>query len=195
MDSSVALACGAALTVGYCLGARSVGGSSAPASSGPAGPTIAVGARMPDGALQVVKNTGGAFKASAESLFKGRTVVLFAVPGAFTPTCSERHLPSFVDKAAALNKAGVHEIMCLSCNDAFVMEAWGLDAKTVREPLPPHSAPCLHLRVLLLLKSAASESELLLTCSKHKQGGAVTMVSDEVRFYVCFTPILELFSA
>jgi len=60
-------------------------------------------------------------------LTKGKTTVIFAVPGAFTPTCSLKHLPGFVEKAAALKDKGVDEIVCLSVNDAFVMGAWGKD--------------------------------------------------------------------
>lgn len=60
----------------------------------------------------------------------GKTIALFALPGAFTPTCSAKHLPGYVERAAAFNAAGVDEIWCLSVNDAFVMGAWARDQKT-----------------------------------------------------------------
>jgi glutaredoxin-like protein len=71
---------------------------------------------------------------SSDELFAGRTVVVFALPGAFTPTCSSTHLPGYEEQAPRLRAAGVDDILCLSVNDAFVMDAWGRDqgARQVR---------------------------------------------------------------
>jgi peroxiredoxin len=68
---------------------------------------------------------GGPKDVSVGEICKGKKVVLFAVPGAFTPTCSQRHLPGFVRDSDKLKAKGVDEIVCLSVNDAFVMHAWG----------------------------------------------------------------------
>jgi peroxiredoxin len=89
--------------------------------------TIKVGDRLPSATL-VKATEGGPEATTTEDFFKGRRVAVFAVPGAFTPTCSARHLPGFVDKAAELKAKGVDEIAAVSVNDAFVMGAWGKSA-------------------------------------------------------------------
>ncbi len=68
---------------------------------------------------------GGPKDVTVGEVFKGKKVVVFAVPGAFTPTCSMKHLPGFLEQASAIKGKGVDEIVCLSVNDAFVMGAWG----------------------------------------------------------------------
>ena len=67
-----------------------------------------------------------------DEFFKGRRVALFSVPGAFTPTCSAKHLPSYVEKARELKARGIDEIACTAVNDAFVMGEWGKDAEDVK---------------------------------------------------------------
>lgn len=85
--------------------------------------TISVGDRIPDVPLAIATRDGPQPTTSKE-FFEGKRVALFAVPGAFTPTCSARHLPSFVEKAADIKAKGVDEIACVSVNDPFVMGAW-----------------------------------------------------------------------
>lgn len=86
--------------------------------------TIAVGASIPALKLKTPSAKGPADINTAD-IFTGKKVVLFAVPGAFTPTCSETHLPGFVVNAPAIKAKGVDTIVCMSVNDAFVMGAWG----------------------------------------------------------------------
>lgn len=83
--------------------------------------SIQVGDTLPDVEIRVVRN--GIEEARTGPLFAGRKVVLFAVPGAFTPTCSNRHLPGYVQHLAQFQARGV-EVMCLAVNDAYVMQAW-----------------------------------------------------------------------
>lgn len=90
--------------------------------------TIKAGDAIPAATLKVMSKDGPT-GVSTDELFKGKKVVLFSVPGAFTPTCNAKHLPGFVDKAAAIRAKGVDAIICLAVNDVFVMDAWGKAAK------------------------------------------------------------------
>ena len=88
--------------------------------------SISVGDSAPAGAFKR-KTAEGIEDLSTDDLFSGKKVVLFSVPGAFTPTCSAKHLPGYVGQAAALKDKGVDTVACMSVNDAFVMDAWGKD--------------------------------------------------------------------
>jgi len=85
---------------------------------------IAVGDKIPSAKLKTM-TAEGPKDISTDDIFNGKKVVLFAVPGAFTPTCSAKHLPGFVEKAADIRGKGIDTIACLAVNDAFVMGAWG----------------------------------------------------------------------
>jgi glutaredoxin/glutathione-dependent peroxiredoxin len=87
---------------------------------------INVGEKLPEASFVAATKDGPKPMTSSE-VFDGKTVALFAVPGAFTPTCSVKHLPGFRDKAAEFAAKGVDRIVCTSVNDAFVMGAWGKD--------------------------------------------------------------------
>ena len=91
--------------------------------------TIKVGDQIPS--MKLMMGTAeGPKETSTDEIFKGKKVVLFAVPGAFTPTCSAKHLPGFVEKAGDIKAKGVDVIACLAVNDAFVMKAWGKSQNT-----------------------------------------------------------------
>lgn len=85
--------------------------------------TIAVGERLPDATFHVV-TPDGVQPRTIDDLFKSRRVVLFAVPGAFTPTCHKNHLPGYLENAAAIKAKGIDAIAVTSTNDAFVLDAW-----------------------------------------------------------------------
>ena len=97
---------------------------------------LKVGDKLPAGTLNEfieVEGNGcslGPNSFDVEKSTAGKKIAIFALPGAFTPTCSAKHVPGYVEQAAALKAAGVDEIWCLSVNDAFVMGAWGRDQKT-----------------------------------------------------------------
>jgi peroxiredoxin len=86
--------------------------------------SIKVGDKIPAATLRRMTD-GGVEEVKTIDYFKGKKVVLFGVPGAFTPTCSKTHLPGYVSKADTIKARGINEIACLSVNDAFVMQAWG----------------------------------------------------------------------
>ena len=88
--------------------------------------SISIGDRVPTATLKRMGSSGPE-ELSTSEFFAGRKVVLFAVPGAFTPTCSNKHLPGFVENAGQIKAKGVDAIACMSVNDAFVMGAWGKD--------------------------------------------------------------------
>ena len=90
--------------------------------------TIQIGERLPDATLNILKD--GVQSISIDAIFKGRNVVLFSVPGAFTPTCSTQHLPGYVEHFDAFKRRGV-DVACIAVNDAYVMDAW---AKTQHVP-------------------------------------------------------------
>ena len=99
--------------------------------------TIKVGDKLPEGTLQEfieVEGNGcsvGPNTFKVEDLVKGKKIAIFALPGAFTPTCSAKHVPGYAQNAEALKKKGVHEIWCVATNDAFVMAHWGRDQKAL----------------------------------------------------------------
>jgi len=86
--------------------------------------TIGVGDKIPSATLNVM-GTDGPAPMTTDEIFSGKKVVMFAVPGAFTPTCSAKRLPGYVAAAGDIKAKGVDRIVCLSVNDAFVMDAWG----------------------------------------------------------------------
>jgi peroxiredoxin len=104
---------------------RSAPTRAASATASPAAAAIAVGDRLPDATLSYFDSPDGELQTvTVRDLTAGKKVVLFAVPGAFTPTCTQKHLPGFVAKAGELRAKGVDAVACVSVNDAFVMRAW-----------------------------------------------------------------------
>jgi peroxiredoxin len=87
------------------------------------GEMIQLGDRIPDGVLREI-NQKGVQEVLASHLFSGKRVIVFGVPGAFTPICSETHVPSFIKHVAECHKKGIDQVFCVSVNDPFVMDAW-----------------------------------------------------------------------
>ncbi|MFP6835944.1 MAG: peroxiredoxin [Pseudomonadales bacterium] len=88
--------------------------------------SIQQGDKLPEATMHIIKE-GRPTPVTTDDLFAGKKVALFAVPGAFTPTCSEAHLPGYVVNADAIKAKGVDSIVCVAVNDAFVMNSWGQD--------------------------------------------------------------------
>ncbi|XP_042491844.1 peroxiredoxin-2E, chloroplastic-like [Macadamia integrifolia] len=97
--------------------------------------TISVGDKLPESTLSYFDPAGELQTVTISDLTKGKKAILFAVPGAFTPTCSQKHLPGFVEKSSELKAKGVDTIACISVNDAFVMKAWKENLKIEDEVL------------------------------------------------------------
>jgi glutaredoxin/glutathione-dependent peroxiredoxin len=91
---------------------------------------VKVGDKVPSATLRTMGPEGPKAVTTEELFAPGKKVVAFALPGAFTPTCSAKHVPGFLAEAAALKAKGVDDIVCISVNDAFVMGAWGKDQKS-----------------------------------------------------------------
>ena len=115
------------LILDLATGAPDVGATKIPSSERMPTMTIQTGDKLPDATFVKVTENGPE-QVNTADYFKGRKVALFSVPGAFTPTCSAKHLPGFVDKAEDLKAKGVDEIVCTAVNDAFVMGAWSKNA-------------------------------------------------------------------
>ncbi|CAJ1888557.1 unnamed protein product [Sphenostylis stenocarpa] len=96
---------------------------------------IGVGDKLPEATFSYLDSDGEVKTTTVSELTKGKKAVLFAVPGAFTPTCSQKHVPGFVEKSGELKAKGVDTIACISVNDAFVMKAWKDDLKVNDEVL------------------------------------------------------------
>lgn len=96
--------------------------------------TIKAGDRMPAGTFKTM-GAEGPKDLTTEELFKGKKVILFSVPGAFTPTCDAKHLPGFIESAESLKAKGVDTIACMAVNDVFVMNAWGKHSGTASKVL------------------------------------------------------------
>lgn len=89
--------------------------------------SIRVGDKLPETTFTIMEDGSGPKQVSSSDVFQGKKVVLFAVPGAFTPTCSEHHLPGFIGHAEAILAKGVDTIACTAVNDVFVLSAWSKD--------------------------------------------------------------------
>ena len=118
--------------------------------------TISVGDHIPEGTLMKV-GTEGPEPVGVESLTKGRKVILFGLPGAFTSTCSSAHLPSFMRNMDAFKEKGVDEVICLSVNDPFVMDAWDKNTQAAEAGVTLLADPSGALTVAMGLEFSVPE--------------------------------------
>ncbi|WP_422048181.1 peroxiredoxin [Shimia sp.] len=118
--------------------------------------TISVGDNIPEGTLMKV-GAEGPEPVSVESLTKGRKVILFGLPGAFTGTCSSAHLPSFMRNIDAFKEKGVEEVICLSVNDPFVMDAWDKNTQAAEAGVTLLADPSGALTVAMGLEFSVPE--------------------------------------
>ncbi|MBO9398038.1 peroxiredoxin [Shimia sp. R9_1] len=118
--------------------------------------TISVGDNIPEGTLMKV-GAEGPEPVSVESLTKGRKVILFGLPGAFTGTCSSAHLPSFMRNMDAFKEKGVEEVICLSVNDPFVMDAWDKNTQAAEAGVTLLADPSGALTVAMGLEFSVPE--------------------------------------
>lgn len=120
---------------------------------------------------------------SSKDLFKGKKVVLFALPGAFTPTCSSAHLPGYEASYDAFKKLGVHEVYCLSVNDAFVMNQWGKHQKAEKVKLiPDGNGEFTHAMGMLVKKDNLGFGERSWRYSMYVEDGIIKKMFVEAGF-------------
>ena len=142
---------------------------------------IEAGQRIPEASLWRTAGAG-VEPVSTTEIFAGRRAVLFGVPGAFTPTCSDEHLPGYVERARELAAAGVERIVCMAVNDPWVMAAWGR-AHGVGDEILMLGDPMAELTRALGLERDASASGLGLRCRRF-----AAVLDDGVFLYVAVEP-------
>lgn len=142
--------------------------------------TIEVGERLPNVTLTAA-TPDGPRPTSVDELFKGKRAALFAVPGAFTPTCSAKHLPGFLDRTAELKAKGIELIACVAVNDAYVMAAWG-ESQDVGEDIVMLADPAAEFTKAIGLEIDASKFGLGLRSQRYSMlldDGLVTALNVE----------------
>lgn len=127
--------------------------------------TIAIGTALPETTLFEMTDAGPA-KVPSTEVFAGRTVALFGVPGAFTPTCHVKHVPSFIENAEALAAKGVDAIVCVAVNDPFVLRAWGKETGATAAGIRMLGDPAGELARAMGLDFDASAAGLGVRCKR-----------------------------